>query len=45
MRSVLRFGNNEVLKTLMKTLTSKFEVCDLDLKVTVMSADDAGKNF
>ena len=39
-KSVIRLGNNEVLRTLKKTLTFKF--CDLDLKLTVMSAD---KNF
>ena len=39
---VVRLGNNEVLKTLTKTLTFKLKVCDLDLKVTAMSAD---KNF
>ena len=42
-KSVVRLGNNEVLKTLTKTLTFKF--FDLDLKVTVMSADGADKNF
>ena len=35
--------NNEVLKTLKKTF--KFQVCDLDLKVKVMKADGADKNF
>ena len=45
MKSVIRLGNNEVLKTLMKTLTFKFSVCDLVLKVKVMSADHADKNF
>ena len=42
---MIRLGNNEVLKTLTKTLTFKFQVCDLDLKVMVMSADGADKNF
>ena len=42
-KSVMRLGNNEVLKTLTKTLTFKFY--DLNLKVTVMSADCADKNF
>ena len=41
-KSVIRLGNNEVLKTLKKTLTFKFYVCDLDLKIMVMTAD---KNF
>ena len=41
---MVRLGNNEVLKILTKTLTLKFLVCDLDPKVTVMSADGAGKN-
>ena len=42
-KSVIRLRNNEVLKTLTKTLTFKF--CDLDLKVMVMSVDSADKNF
>ena len=42
-KSVIRLGNNEVLKTLTKTLT--FNFCEVDLKVTVMSADGADKNF
>ena len=42
-KSVIRLGNNEVLKTLTKTLTFKFYVCDLDSKVTVMTADGADK--
>ena len=45
MKSVIRLGNNEVLKTLTKTLTFKFYVCDVDLKVMVMSADGADKSF
>ena len=44
-KSVVKLGNNEALKTLMKTLIFKFQVCDLNLKVTVMSADGADKNF
>ena len=44
-KSVIRLGNNEIFKTLTKTLTFKFQVCDVDLKVTVMSADGADKNF
>ena len=44
-KSVIRLGNNEVLKTLTKTLTFKFQVCALDLKVMVMSADGADKYF
>ena len=43
-KSVIRLGNNEVLKTLTKTLTFKFYVCDLDHKVMVMSVDGADKN-
>ena len=42
-KSVIRLGNNEVLKTLTKTLT--FKVCDLVLKVMVMSADCGDKNI
>ena len=38
-----KVGNNEVLNTLKKTF--KFQVCDLDLKVKVMKADGADKNF
>ena len=44
-KSVIRLGNNEFLNTLMKTLTFKFQVCDRDLKVTVMSADGANRNY
>ena len=44
-KSVVKLENNEVLKILTKTLTFKFEVCDLDLKARVMSADAADKNF
>ena len=44
-KSVIRLGFNEVLKTLTKTLTFKFYVYDLDLKAMVMSADGADKNF
>ena len=45
MKSVIRLGNYEVLKTLTKILTFKFLVCDRNLKVMVMSADVADKNF
>ena len=40
MKSVIRLGNNEVLKILMKTLN-----CDVYLKVMVMSADGADNMF
>ena len=44
-KSVIRLGNNEVLKTLTKTLTFKCQVCDLNLKVTVMKADGVINTF
>ena len=44
-KSVIRLGFNEVFKTLTKTLTFKVQVCNLDLKVMVMSADGADKNL
>ena len=45
MKSVIRLGKNEVLKSLTKTLTFKFQVCEVDHKVMVMSADGADKKL
>ena len=44
-KSVIRLGNNEVLKTLTKTLTFFLNKFVTSTSVTFMNADGADKNF